>query len=115
MPGIPESALKEAAGQAGSSAPPAHDPPATLGHPWGNAMGPRALWTFLGGLWLLAGMQGWGLRQDEVWLAVPKRRLWGLGADWGQDSNPGGFSGPGLLQLGDGGKGWPWLFSGGSG
>lgn len=97
MPGIPEPVLKEVAGQAGSLAPLAHNPPGTLGHPWGNAMGPRALWTFLGGLWLLAGMQGWGFGQDEVWLAVLKRRLWWLGADGGEGSNPGGLSGPGLL------------------
>lgn len=35
-------------------------------------MGLRALQTFLGGLWLLAGMQGWGLWQREVGLAVPE-------------------------------------------
>lgn len=99
MPGIPEAVLKEAAGQAGSSAPWAQHPPTSLGHPWENAMGPQALWTFLGGLWLLAGMQGLG--QGEVWPAVP-RRLWCLWADWDQDSNPGGFSGPGPLQRGYG-------------
>lgn len=102
VPGIPEPVLKEAAGWAGSSAPRALHPPATLGRPWENAMGPRALWTFLGGLRLLAGMQGLG--QGEVWLAAPRRRLWCLWADWGQDSNPGGFFGPGLLQLGYGAR-----------
>lgn len=30
-------------------------------------MGLWALWTFLGGLLLLAGMQGWGLEQGEGW------------------------------------------------
>ena len=67
-------------------------------------MGLRALRTFLGVSWLLAGMQGWGLGQGEVGPAVPRRRRWCLWADWGQDSNPGGFSGLGFPWLGSAGR-----------
>lgn len=42
---------------------------------WGNAMGPRALWTFLRGMWLLAGMENCGFGSEEVELAVLRRRL----------------------------------------
>lgn len=64
MPGIPEQDLKEAARQRALLPAPAPTLPC-LSDIWGNAMGPQALWTFLGGLWLLAGMENCGFGQGR--------------------------------------------------
>lgn len=64
MPGIPEQGLKEAARPGREHCSPA-SAAAQHSHIWGNAMGLRALWTFLGGLWLLAGMEKGGSGQGR--------------------------------------------------
>lgn len=109
VPGIPEPALKEAAGQAGSSAPQPWCLPTTLSLSVGKCNGAAGSADLPGGVvapgryaglgpW--AGGGGTGRWQGEVGLAIPRRRRWCLWADWGQDSNPGGFSGLGFPWLG---------------
>lgn len=78
-------------------------------------MGLRALGTFLRVLWLLAGRQGGALRQAEVecWGWLSPEGGGGLWADWGQDSNPAGFSKFGSPLAGLRRQVWPqWLCGG---
>ena len=68
-------------------------------------MGLRALWAFLGDLWLLAGMENGGFGQREGELAVLRRRLCYFRADWWllwARVSPAGIWEPG----------WPWGFVG---
>lgn len=66
-------------------------------------MGLWALWTFLGGLLLLAGMQGWGFEQGEGWGWLSPEGVCGVCGLTGARIQS-GFSGPWLLPLGYGGE-----------